>query len=78
MDAGDRTIERLKLVLGAESWKAFMAELVAARGDGRDVVVQKWLDVARTKTAEKLAEQRTEAKVKADAEIEKQRHKSET
>ena len=71
MDAGDRTIERLKLALGAESWKAFMAELVAARGDGRDVVVQKWLDVARTKTAEKLAEQRAEAKAKADAEIEK-------
>ena len=75
----ERTIERLKLVLGAESWKAFMAELVAARGDGRDVVVQKWLDVARTKTGEKLAEHlRAKAKAKADAEIEKQRRESGT
>ena len=76
MDAGDRTIKRLKFVLGAEGWKAFMVELVAARGRGRKgVVVEKWLAVARTKKAEKLAEQlkRTEAKAKADAEIEKQR-----
>ena len=32
IDVGDRTIERLKLVLGADGWKAFMAELAAARG----------------------------------------------
>ena len=34
------TIEQLKLVLGAEGWKAFMAELAAARRRGRDVVVE--------------------------------------
>jgi hypothetical protein len=69
MDAGDRTIERLKLVLGAEGWKAFMAELIAAQGDGRDVVVQKWLVVARMKKAEDLAERRrVEAKARAEAE----------
>ena len=84
MDAGDRTIERLKFVLGAEGWKAFMAELAAARGHGRGAVVEKWLAVARTKKAEKLAEHlRVEAKAKADAEelqaqIEKQRQESET
>jgi len=84
MDAGDRTIERLKFVLGAEGWKAFMAELTAARGRGRGIVVEKWLAVARTKQAGKLAEHlRAEAKAKADAEelqaqIEKQRQESET
>jgi len=65
----DRTIERLKLVLGAEAWKAFMTEVAAARGRGRDVVVWRWLAVAETMRAEKLAEQRrAEAKAKADAE----------
>jgi hypothetical protein len=67
MEAGDRTIEQLKLVLGAEGWKAFMAEVAAARGRGRDVVVRRWLAVAETMRAEKLAEQiRAEAKAKAD------------
>jgi len=62
-------IEQLKLVLGAEGWKAFMAELAAARGRGRDVVVRRWLAVAETMRAEKLAElKRVEAKAKADAE----------
>ena len=60
-----RTIERLKLVLGAEGWKVFMAEVAAARGPGRDVVVRRWLAVAETMTAEKLAEQiRAAAKAK--------------
>ena len=71
MDAGDRTIDRLKFVLVAEGWKAFMAEVAAARGRGRKgVVVEKWLAVARTKKAEKLAEhlRAEEAKAKADAE----------
>jgi hypothetical protein len=74
----DRTIEQLKLVLGAESWKAFMAEVAAARGRGRDVVVERWLAVARTKRMGKLAEQRAEAKAKADAEIERQQQESGT
>ena len=51
-----RTIEQLKLVLGAEAWKAFMAEVAAARGPGREVVVTRWLAVAETMRAEKLAE----------------------
>jgi len=76
IDASERTIERLKLVLGAARWKAFMAEVAAAHGRGRDVVVWRWLAVAETMRAEKLAEQRAEAK--ADAEIEKRRHKSGT
>ncbi len=59
-----RTIEQFKLVLGAEGWKAFMAEVAAARGRGRDVVVERWLAVAETMTAEKLAKQRAEAKAK--------------
>ena len=63
------TIEQLKLVLGVEGWNAFMAELAAARGRGRDVVVRRWLAVAETMRAEKLVEQmRAEAKAKADAE----------
>ncbi|HME72360.1 MAG TPA: hypothetical protein VKM54_21210 [Myxococcota bacterium] len=66
MGTGDLTIEQLKLVLGAEGWKVFIAEVAAARGRGRDVVVEKWFAVARTKEAEKLAEQiRAEAKSKA-------------
>jgi hypothetical protein len=52
----DRTVEQLKLVLGAEGWKAFMAEVAAARERGRDVVVRRWLAVAETMRAEKLAE----------------------
>jgi len=32
MRVGDRTLEQLKLVLGAESWKTFMAEVAAAKG----------------------------------------------
>jgi hypothetical protein len=60
-----RTVEQLKLVLGAEGWKAFMAEVAAARGPGRDVVVRRWLAVAETMRAEKLAEQmRLEAKAR--------------
>jgi len=63
-------IEQLKLVLGAEGWKAFMAELAAARGRRRDLVVWRWLAVVETMRAEKLAElKRAEAaKAKADAE----------
>jgi hypothetical protein len=56
------TIEHLKLVLGAEGWKALMAEVAGARGRGRDAVVRRWLAVAETMRAEKLAEQRAEAK----------------
>ncbi len=68
MSAGDRTIERLKLVLGADGWKAFMAEVASARGRGRDVVVRRWLALAETMRAEKLAERiRAEAKAKPDA-----------
>ncbi|HTF32434.1 MAG TPA: hypothetical protein VK714_01900 [Myxococcota bacterium] len=66
----DRSIEQLKLVLGAEGWKAFMAELVAARGRGRDVVVWRWLAMAETMRAEKVAEQRAEAEEKAKADAE--------
>ncbi|HTF33328.1 MAG TPA: hypothetical protein VK714_06445 [Myxococcota bacterium] len=62
------TIEQLKLVLGAERWKAFMIEVAGARGRGRDVVVWRWLAMAETMRAEKLAEQRrAEAKAKGDA-----------
>ncbi|HTF34305.1 MAG TPA: hypothetical protein VK714_11490 [Myxococcota bacterium] len=68
MGTGDLTIEQLKLVLGAERWKAFMVEVAAARGRGRDVVVERWLAVARAKRAEELTElRRAEAKAKADA-----------
>ena len=70
MDASDRAIEALKLVLGAEAWKAFMTEVAAARGHGRDVVVWRWLAVAETMRAEKVAEQRAEAKEKAKADAE--------
>jgi hypothetical protein len=74
----DRTIEQLKRVLGAEGWKAFMAEVAAARGRGRDIVVWRWLAVAETMRAEKLAElKRAEEKANADAEIDKQRPESE-
>ena len=66
MEASDRTIEELKLVFGAKGWKAFMTEVAAARGRGRDVVVRRWLAVAETMRAEKL--KRAEAKAKADAE----------
>ena len=61
------TIERLKLVLGAEGWKVFMAEVAAARGRGRDVVVWRCLAMAETMRAERLAEQ-GRAEAKADAE----------
>ena len=77
-------MEALKLALGAEGWKAFMAEVAAARGRGRNVVVWRWLAVAETTRAEKLAElKRAGAKAKADAEelqaqIEKQLQESET
>jgi len=77
----DRTIEQLKLVLGAEDWKAFMAEVAAGRGRGRYVIVERWLAVARTKKAEKLTEQRraeAKAKAKADAEIETRRLQQES
>jgi hypothetical protein len=60
-----RTVDQLKLVLGAEGWKAFMAEVAAARGPGRDVVVRRWLAMAETMRAEKLFEQiRLEAKAR--------------
>ena len=52
-----RTVDQLKLVLGAEGWKAFMAEVAAARGPGRDVVVRRWLAMAETMRAERLVEQ---------------------
>jgi len=68
MGVSHHTIEQLKLVLGAERWKAFMVEVAAARGRGRDVVVERWLAVARAKRAEELTElRRAEAKAKADA-----------
>jgi len=41
MGVGDRAIERLKLVLGAAGWKAFMAEVAASRGRDRDAVVRR-------------------------------------
>ena len=62
----DRTIEQLKVVLGAEDWKAFMAEVAAGRGRGRDVVVEKWLAEARTKWSELTALRQAETKAKAD------------
>jgi hypothetical protein len=69
MGVSHHTIEQLKLVLGAEGWKAFLAEVAGARGRGRDVVVWRWLAMAETMRVEKLAEQRrAEAKGKADAE----------
>jgi hypothetical protein len=65
MGVGDRAIERLKLVLGAAGWKAFMAEVAASRGRERDAVVRRWLAVAETMRAEKLAERiRAEAKAR--------------
>jgi hypothetical protein len=63
MGVSHHIIEQLKVVLGAEGWKAFMGELAAARGRGRDVVVERWLAVARTMKLEQTA-----AKAKADAE----------
>jgi len=68
MEASDRTFEELKLVFGAEGWKAFMAEVAAARGRGRDVVVRRWLAMAETMRAEKHAERiRAEAKARGRA-----------
>jgi hypothetical protein len=65
MNASDRPIEQLKLVLGAKGWKTFMAEVAEARGPRRDVVVRRWLAVAETLRAEKLAELRAEARARA-------------
>jgi hypothetical protein len=67
MNASDRTIEQLKLVLGAKGWKAFMADVAGAQGHRRDVVVRRWLAVAETMRAEKLAELRAEAKARGRA-----------